>query len=128
MIKASRFGYINYDAKVYVIVKKDSVYPMCYGKQKYLTIPTILKGNMQPHSKQTKYVHNSLIAFLKEIHTRPILKQYYTPQETSPTLERITCKDAINIAEMIATPLVVVLEDNVDGHVVFYKPKRTWHT
>jgi len=116
MINVARFGYIGYDTRVYVIVKKDQKYPMCSGKIQYLTMPTCFRHLQLPT------VNNSLIAFLKEIHTRSVLEQHTTPPKGN--LERVTCKDAMAIADMLSMPLAVVIDENIHGQVIFYKPKR----
>jgi len=115
-VKVERFGYIGYDTRVYVIVKKDPKYPMCSGKIQYLTTPTCFQHLQLPT------VNNSLIAFLKEIHTRPVLEQHIMSPQAN--LERVTCKDAMAIADMLSIPLAVVIDENIHGQVIFYKPKR----
>jgi hypothetical protein len=119
-IKKPKFSYLHKENRVYIIEKKHPIYPLCEGKREYFTVPVLLKH-------YTSY-RNTLIGYTKQLYVKPIM-QTLLDDKFKVHASIVTCQDAISLSEMLAMPVMIIIEDKGKPHeeenyLVFYKPRR----
>jgi hypothetical protein len=107
IIKYPKFGYLDYQKKVYVIAKRDPQFPLCEGKCKYFTLPILLNHYTQSQNMLIAYTHSS---------------DYIHLLNDSTTCVSLTCQEAKSLSNMLSIPLAVVI--NSDSNEIFFAPKR----
>lgn len=93
------------DTKVYIFERRDPRYPLCYGKTEYLTIPVLLNNH-------TIY-KNMVVAYTKKAYCKNVIERF----KIEPI--RVTCKEAIDISNVMSMSLIVILA--LDPVTVFLK-------